>query len=176
MIPTPPPHAAEIADVVARLEALRALDAPTHGGRLLSYVYDSGVPSSTSWRRPRSAPCSRSTGSIPTTFRSVAVIERELVDFARAVFHADDEVVGTATSGGTESCLLAVKTAREAWRARGGRGCRGSSPRPRCTPPSARPRHSSTSSSTSCRSIPARVVPTRPRSPVASGPTSPSSS
>ncbi|MGE3812790.1 MAG: aspartate aminotransferase family protein, partial [Candidatus Nanopelagicales bacterium] len=31
-------------DVLARLDGLRSLDAPTHGGRLLAYVYDSGRP------------------------------------------------------------------------------------------------------------------------------------
>jgi glutamate/tyrosine decarboxylase-like PLP-dependent enzyme len=110
------------ADVIARLEALRALDAPTHGGRLLSYVYDSGRPELDDVAAAAVRAMQPVNGLDPTTFRSVAVIERELVDFARAVFHADDEVVGTATSGGTESCLLAVKTARESWRAEGGTG------------------------------------------------------
>ena len=31
------------ADILARLEELRAADAPTHGGHVLSYVYDSGL-------------------------------------------------------------------------------------------------------------------------------------
>ncbi|MEK8228486.1 pyridoxal-dependent decarboxylase [Oerskovia sp. M15] len=56
----------------------------------------------------------------PTTFSSVAVMERELVAFARNMLHgtgAQDAsgVVGTVTSGGTESCLLAVKSARDAY-------------------------------------------------------------
>ena len=33
------------------------------------------------------------------------------------MFGGDDDVVGSVTSGGTESCLLAVKSARDAWRA-----------------------------------------------------------
>jgi sphinganine-1-phosphate aldolase len=67
-------------------------------------------------------------GLDPTTFTSVAVMESALVGFARRVFHGEpgdgvddgevgDVVVGSATSGGTESCLLAVKTARDVWRA-----------------------------------------------------------
>ena len=34
----------EASDILAELDALRAADAPTHGGRVLSYVYDSGLP------------------------------------------------------------------------------------------------------------------------------------
>ena len=49
-------------------------------------------------------------------------MERELVGFSRTLFHGDDDVVGSITSGGTESCLLAVKTARDAWRADGRSG------------------------------------------------------
>src|SRR5690606_20588479 len=55
-------------------------------------------------------------GLDPTTFGSVAALERDVLAFSRRVLHGDDEVVGTVTSGGTESCLLAVKTARDVWR------------------------------------------------------------
>ncbi|GAA3757169.1 aminotransferase class V-fold PLP-dependent enzyme [Microbacterium kribbense] len=109
-------------DVLTRLERLRAMDAPTHGGHLLSYVYDSGRPDLDEVAAGAIRAMQPVNGLDPTTFRSVAVIEREVVDFARGVFHADADVTGTATSGGTESCLLAVKTARDAWRARGGQG------------------------------------------------------
>jgi glutamate/tyrosine decarboxylase-like PLP-dependent enzyme len=108
--------------VLARLADLRAQDAPTHGGRLLSYVYDSGRPDLDELAAAAIRAMQPVNGLDPTAFRSVAVIERELLDFARKVFHAGPEVAGTATSGGTESCLLAVKTARDAWRARGGSG------------------------------------------------------
>ena len=110
------------ADILARLESLRALDAPTHGGHLLSYVYDPGRPDLDELAAAAIRAMQPVNGLDPTTFRSVAVIEREVVDFARDVLHADGDVVGTATAGGTESCLLAVKTARDAWRARGGTG------------------------------------------------------
>lgn len=109
-------------EVLARLDALRALDAPTHGGHLLSYVYDSGRSDLDEVAAAAIRAMQPVNGLDPTTFRSVAVIEREVVDFAREVFHAGADVTGTATSGGTESCLLAVKTARDAWRQRGGQG------------------------------------------------------
>src|SRR5699024_8475127 len=42
--------------------------------------------------------------------------EADLVDFGRQILHGP-MAVGSVTSGGTESCLLAVKAARDRWRA-----------------------------------------------------------
>ena len=114
------PHA-----VLAEIESLRAADAPTHGGRVLSYVYDSGEPELDELAAAAARLMQPVNGLDPTTFTSVAAMEAGLVGFARRVFHgggAQGEgdggvVVGSVTSGGTESCLLAVKSAREAWRA-----------------------------------------------------------
>lgn len=108
--------------VLDRLRELRAADAPTHGGRVLSYVYDSGVAALDELAADAARLVQPVNGLDPTTFTSVAVMERELVGFAREVLHGGADVVGSATSGGTESCLLAVKTARDAWRANGGTG------------------------------------------------------
>jgi glutamate/tyrosine decarboxylase-like PLP-dependent enzyme len=46
-------------------------------------------------------------------------MEREVVAFARGLLGGSDEVVGSVTTGGTESCLLAVKTARDNFRGPG---------------------------------------------------------
>src|SRR5690606_13251775 len=59
-------------------------------------------------------------GLDPTTFTSVGVLERDLVAFGRSVLHGGSDVVGSVTSGGTESCLLAVKSARDRARATSG--------------------------------------------------------
>jgi len=42
-----------------------------------------------------------------------------VVAFARDLLGGDDDVVGSVTTGGTESCLLAVKTARDTFAGRG---------------------------------------------------------
>src|SRR5690625_8014052 len=55
-----------------------------------------------------------SNGLDPTVFPSLLHMERELVAFARSLMNGPDETVGTVTSGGTESILLAVQTARDA--------------------------------------------------------------
>ncbi|MFF2369775.1 pyridoxal phosphate-dependent decarboxylase family protein [Agromyces sp. NPDC058110] len=115
------------AEVLAELSALRDGDAPTHGGRVLSYVYDSGLSELDELAASAARLVQPVNGLDPTTFTSVAAMEAGVVGFARRVFHGEaggsgeevgsaDVVVGTVTSGGTESCLLAVKTARDAWR------------------------------------------------------------
>ncbi|QDZ14367.1 pyridoxal phosphate-dependent decarboxylase family protein [Humibacter ginsenosidimutans] len=116
------PEGARREEILERLRALRAADAPTHGGRVLSYVYDSGRAELDQLAAAAAAQMQAVNGLDPTTFTSVAVLEREVVGFARELLGGDDEVVGSVTSGGTESCLLAVKTARDLWRAAGGVG------------------------------------------------------
>ncbi len=101
-------------DVLAELEALRADDLPTHGGRTLAYVYDSGVAEADEVGRQALAMFGATNGLDPTAFPSLLRMERDLVALARELLHGGPSVVGTATSGGTESILLAVKAARDA--------------------------------------------------------------
>jgi sphinganine-1-phosphate aldolase len=110
------------ADILDRLRELRAGDAPTHGGHVLSYVYDPGLAELDELAADAARLMQPVNGLDPTTFGSVAALERDLLGFVRGLLHGDDEVVGTVTTGGTESCLLAVKTARDAWVAAGGTG------------------------------------------------------
>jgi len=49
----------------------------------------------------------------PTATPSLAAIEAETVSMCADLFHGDEEVCGNLTTGGTESILLAVKTARD---------------------------------------------------------------
>ncbi|MFM9877704.1 MAG: pyridoxal phosphate-dependent decarboxylase family protein [Rhodoglobus sp.] len=109
--------AQEPAAILARLSELRAADAPTHGGRVLSYVYDSGLAELDELAAAAIRAVQPVNGLDPTTFTSVAVMEREVVAFARELLHGRDDVVGSVTTGGTESCLLAVKSARDVWAA-----------------------------------------------------------
>lgn len=109
--------------VLDRLRTLRKLDAPTHGGRVLSYVYDSGMPELDELANQAAEIARPLNGLDPTTFPSIAAMEADLVAFARRALHGEqrrfgERVVGSVTSGGTESCLLAVKTARDLWRAK----------------------------------------------------------
>ena len=107
------PFASSPEEILEDLAALRAADAPTHGGRVLSYVYDSGLAAVDELAAAAMLAVQPLNGLDPTTFSSIAVMEREVIGFMRTLLGGDGNVVGTVTSGGTESCMLAVKTARE---------------------------------------------------------------
>lgn len=96
-----------------RLEELRAGDLPTHGGRTLAYVYDSGLADVDAIGQEALTMFSSSNGLDPTAFPSLLAMEKDLIAFARGMFHGPESMVGSVTSGGTESILLAVLTARE---------------------------------------------------------------
>ena len=49
----------------------------------------------------------------PTATPSLAEIETETVAMCADLFHGDEQVCGNITTGGTESIILAVKTARD---------------------------------------------------------------
>jgi len=103
--------------ILARLRDLRDADAPTHGGHVLSYVYDPDDARLDALAAEAIAIMQPVNWLDPLTFPSTAAIERETIAFLRGLVHGGEDVVGSLTSGGTESCLLAVKAAREAWAA-----------------------------------------------------------
>lgn len=101
-------------DALVRLRALQGADLPVHGGRTLAYVYDSGEPEVDRVAREAVAAYAASNALDPTAFPSLLQMENELVGFACTLLDAPDGAVGTVTSGGTESILLAVQGARDA--------------------------------------------------------------
>ncbi len=57
-------------------------------------------------------------GLNPMVFKSLKRFETEVVDMTASLLHGDENVCGVMTAGGTESCLLAVKTYRDMARER----------------------------------------------------------
>jgi glutamate/tyrosine decarboxylase-like PLP-dependent enzyme len=100
--------------VLAEIEALRRLDRPTHGGRLFAYVYDSGEPGLDELQHAAYAMSAAVNGLDPTAFPSLLAMENALVGAAARLLGGDADTVGSVTSGGTESLILAVKAARDA--------------------------------------------------------------
>ncbi len=107
--------------ILGTLRALRALDVPVKGGRTTSYVYDGGLQALDPLAAQVWSVSQHVNGLDPTAFPSFAAVENDLVTAGLSLLGsgASDEV-GTLTSGGTESCMLAVLSARERWRAKVG--------------------------------------------------------
>ncbi|MEV6844790.1 aminotransferase class V-fold PLP-dependent enzyme [Actinoplanes sp. NPDC051411] len=104
--------------VLAELREMRAGDLPTHGGRLFAYVYDPGRDGLDELAQAAHAISAHVNGLDPTAFPSLLAMENALVGATARVLGApvpgERTAVGSVTSGGTESILLAVKTARDA--------------------------------------------------------------
>ena len=110
----------DLDEIRAQLEALQTRDLPTHGGRTLAYVYDSGLTDVDELGREALARYASSNGLDPTAFPSLLEMENDLVATAARLLGGEGNAdgvgaVGTVTSGGTESVLLAVLTARDAY-------------------------------------------------------------
>lgn len=101
-------------DALARLRALQAQDLALHDGRSLAYVFDSGRSDVDAVAAEAVAMYAGSNGLDPTAFPSLLSMENDLVGFACDLVDAPDTAVGTVTSGGTESIMLAVQGARDA--------------------------------------------------------------
>ncbi|QJY47692.1 pyridoxal phosphate-dependent decarboxylase family protein [Pseudonocardia broussonetiae] len=101
-------------DLLDELRRRRTGDLPTHGGRTLAYVFDSGLDGVDALAAQAHALASSTNGLDPTAFPSMLRCENELVGEAAALLGGGAHTAGTVTSGGTESCLLAVLAAREA--------------------------------------------------------------
>jgi sphinganine-1-phosphate aldolase len=100
-----------VESVLAQLEALRAADLPVTGGTTWAYVYDSGSAEVREAGARAYAAMLEVNALDPTAFPSVVALENSVVGTVASVLGGG---YGTFTSGGTESCLLAVKAARDA--------------------------------------------------------------
>ncbi len=114
-----------MSDIRSQLAALKADDVPVHGGRTLAYVYDSGLAEANRIGEEAVAAFAGSNGLDPTAFPSLLTMENAVVGKALDLLDAPAEAVGTVTSGGTESVLLAVQSARD-----GARSTQGASSAP----------------------------------------------
>ena len=100
-------------EVLTAIAELQSRDLPTRGGRTLAYVYDADIPGLDALAASAYATAMHANALDPTAFPSLAAMEGDLVASAAALLGGQPATVGTVTSGGTESCLLAVAAARD---------------------------------------------------------------
>ncbi len=98
-------------DILATVAAYREGDLDWKSGRTFGFVYDPGHAASEIGKEVYASFLTEN-GLDPTSFPSLRRLENEVVAMARAQVRGGPEVVGTFTSGGTESIMLAVKAAR----------------------------------------------------------------
>ncbi|MET0695274.1 MAG: aminotransferase class V-fold PLP-dependent enzyme [Propionibacteriaceae bacterium] len=103
------------ADAVRQaLHNLRQRDLPSHAGRALTGVYESGRPDADALGREVIASFAATDGVDLAAYPSWMRMEQDLVALAGGLLDAPPGVVGSFTSGGSESTFLAVQTARDA--------------------------------------------------------------
>jgi glutamate/tyrosine decarboxylase-like PLP-dependent enzyme len=98
-------------EILAGLARLRGKDVPHEGGRLFSYVFEHGDADLSRLQHQAFTAFSAINMLDPTAFPSVAAMENEVIGRLLDIFGAGPDAAGTFTSGGTESCLLAVRSA-----------------------------------------------------------------
>ncbi|MEM8708245.1 MAG: aminotransferase class V-fold PLP-dependent enzyme, partial [Actinomycetota bacterium] len=108
-------------EVIERLQSMRGDDARWQDGRTFGLVYDGG-PEVHAIAEAAAAMYLHENALNTLAIPSLGQIQREVVGTMAGLLHGED-AAGFMTSGGTESILMAVKTARE--RARAERGLDG---------------------------------------------------
>lgn len=110
-----PPTGLSREEVRAALAAYRQHDVPWRDGRLFAGVYDPGAEVAAVITEAYTDFLTEN-ALYPNYFPSVLQLENDVVRAVADLLRGDADVVGNCTSGGTESILLAVKTARDAAR------------------------------------------------------------
>jgi len=114
-----PPRGASREDVIARMRERKQADADWRGGRTWSLVYPAGEDVDLMLREANELYLYENALN-PFRFPSLRQMEDDVVAMTTNLLHAGEEAGGAMTSGGTESILMGVKTARD--RARAERG------------------------------------------------------
>jgi sphinganine-1-phosphate aldolase len=137
---TLPEKAANPDELLKLMESYQTKDCDASDGKLFAYVYttettahyaamrdafhrfnkDASLGPADTVRAVRAVhdAFAHENGLNPTAFPSLRRFETETLSMCASIFHGDSKVVGTLTSGGTESVLCAVKCYRDRARAK----------------------------------------------------------
>ncbi|MCJ7662568.1 MAG: aspartate aminotransferase family protein [Anaerolineales bacterium] len=99
-------------EILATMQSLRQRDVQWRQGKTFSLVYNVGEEVADILKEAYTLFFSENALN-PTAFPSLRRMEAEVVAMTAALLGGDRNVVGNMTSGGTESILMAVKTARD---------------------------------------------------------------
>ncbi len=107
-----PPQGTAAEELLARMRERKDADADWRELRLFSSIYPAGEDVAEVLREVN-ALYAFDNALNPALFPSLATMESEVVAMTAALLHAGPEGVGCMTSGGTESIMVAVKSARD---------------------------------------------------------------
>jgi sphinganine-1-phosphate aldolase len=99
-------------EVFGELKALKQNDVDWKSGRCFAYIYDPGTEAMAVGKDAFASYLTENALD-PTAYPSLLELENRIVGIAAAHLSGDENTVGTFTSGGTESIILAVKSARD---------------------------------------------------------------
>jgi sphinganine-1-phosphate aldolase len=102
--------------VLGTLQAFKSRDMDWKAGKVWCYVYNPGNEPAKVVKEAYLSFLTEN-GLDPTVFPSMLKLETDVVRMLATLLRGDENVVGHLTTGGTESIILAVKTARDRTRA-----------------------------------------------------------
>ena len=98
--------------VLGTLKAFKSRDMDWKAGKVWCYVYNPGDDPNDVVKEAYMSFLTEN-GLDPTVFPSMLKLETDVIRMVAGLLHGDESVVGHMTTGGTESIMLAVKTARD---------------------------------------------------------------
>ena len=103
-------------EILNTLQAFKSRDMDWKAGKVWCYIYNPGDDPAEVTREAYLSYLSEN-GLDPSVFPSLLKVETDVVRATINLLRGDSNAVGHLTSGGTESIMLAVKTARDKARA-----------------------------------------------------------
>ncbi|MBE0669983.1 MAG: aspartate aminotransferase family protein [Anaerolineales bacterium] len=103
-------------EILTTLQAFKSRDMDWKAGKVFCYVYNPGEDPAEVTREAYMEFLTEN-GLDPSVFPSMLKLETDVVRMVLNLLHGDSNAVGHLTTGGTESIMLAVKTARDKARA-----------------------------------------------------------
>jgi sphinganine-1-phosphate aldolase len=99
-------------DILSQLDGFKSEDPKYKNGKVWSLVYYIDEAHQDLLKESYFKYSSEN-GLNPTAFKSIKKMENEIISATASILNGTKDVCGVVTSGGTESCLMAVKTYRD---------------------------------------------------------------
>jgi sphinganine-1-phosphate aldolase len=99
-------------DILSQLDGFKSEDPEYKNGKVWSLVYYIDEAHQDLLKESYFKYSSEN-GLNPTAFKSIKKMENEIISATASILNGTKDVCGVVTSGGTESCLMAVKTYRD---------------------------------------------------------------